>query len=169
MLSISKIREMDGHVSRAVVVLSAVLLVTSCGRVLKTSDQDDDGQINESSISNVERDRKGAREIASALALANSDQESGTFENAKKVPIKDDKHPWDGRASGARRDETTLVPNGDSKPPQMASPTISSCAELQPNRCVSCCEDDFAFGSENWEQCVAYCPQLGLEQLPTEY
>lgn len=67
------------------------------------------------------------------------------------------------------RSHSVRVSNGDSKPPEMATQTVRTCAETQVTRCVSCCEDYFSYGSDHWNQCINSCPQIGVEALLTEY
>lgn len=153
------------------VLIFMMFSIVACGR-LKAPSSDDN--INDDNRA-TEQDPRTLRPVVESLALVAPEQKvAKTFENAKNIPWKDDKHPWDGRATETKNvnidqnDASAMVPNGDSKPPQMSG-IHSSCSELQPNRCVSCCEDYFTFGSENWDRCVASCPQLGLEQMANEY
>ena len=162
----------DKYEARAAMLIFMMFFIVACGR-LKAPNSDDNNVNDDNSA--TEQNLEALRPVVESLALAVPEQKvAKTFENAKKVPLKDDKHPWDGRATETKNenidqaDASAIVPNGDSKPPQMSG-INSSCSELQPNRCVSCCEDYFTFGSENWDRCVASCPQLGLEQMATEY
>lgn len=53
-----------------------------------------------------------------------------------------------------------------------ARKTLSSglevCSELPLQRCISCCEDFFTAGTQNWDQCVTVCADQTVD-LPKEY
>ena len=106
---------------------------------------------------------------SSAPPAATPGQGESAFDAAKTLSLANNQHPWDGSPKAPAT--KPVVPNGDSKPPELVQHSVASCSEQQPNRCVSCCDDFFSFGSEYWDQCVNTCPQLGLDStvLKSEY
>lgn len=153
----SQVRSSDGFKIFMIALVS--LLMTGCGRVRYVDNQGDDAT---TQVTTANPDR------SNAAALAAGERPTPAFETSQVVPRADAQHPWDGKAANSAI-EPQSVPNGDAKPPEMVQHSVMSCSLDQPTRCVSCCEDYFAFGSEKWDQCVNACPQLGVASLPNEY
>ena len=141
------------------VIALVSLLMIGCGRVMT-----DRGN----SVPTGSAGAETQNISANSSPQVTPDQNTSAFDTAKTLSLANEQHPWDGLPKPA---EKPLVSNGDSKPPEIAQHTVTSCAEQQPNRCVSCCDDFFSFGSDHWDQCVNACPQLGLDTatLQSEY
>lgn len=149
---------------RMFVVMTAVFMVMGCGKMQIQVEQDrGSDQASSGSSSGLKHQNDNA-----ALNGDPSQKLSRPeFERANVVSLADSQHPWDGRPRVLPGNET--VSNGDSKPPEMTRNSIVSCTEMQTQRCVSCCEDSFKFGSDSWDRCINACPQLGVEALSSEY
>lgn len=104
---------------------------------------------------------KSQTTVTTSSQTTGASQNQSAFDAAKTLSLANDQHPWDRvpKAEPAK----PVVANGDAKPPELAQRAVVSCAEQQPNRCVSCCDDFFTFGSEHWDQCVNACPKLGVD------
>lgn len=139
--------EIDARASFQLLVITLVsLFMIGCGRSTTEGSAANSGTKMETKVSPSSQNT--------------GSQNRSAFDAAKTLSLANDQHPWDGLPKTPAK---PVVANGDEKPPELSRNSVVSCAERQPNRCVSCCDDFFSFGSGHWDQCVNACPKLGVD------